>query len=61
MMFGLYFFSFTIGSLASMLGNLDTKEHALYHKLTLIDEFALEVNLNKELKQKLKHAIKYST
>jgi hypothetical protein len=47
MMFGLYFFSFTIGSLASMLGNIDTKENVLYNKLALIDEFALEVNLSK--------------
>lgn len=59
--FGLCFFSFTIGSLSSMLSNIDTKENALMNKLAIIDEFAKEASLKRDLKFRLRHAIKYST
>ncbi|CAG9311584.1 unnamed protein product [Blepharisma stoltei] len=58
---GLYFVSFTVGSLASMLDGLNTKENVLNNKLAVIDEFAIETKLNKKLKYKLRHALKYST
>lgn len=61
MLFGLCFFSFTIGSLSSMLAGLDTKEIVLNNKLTIIDEFAKEAKLKKDLKLRLRHALKYST
>jgi len=61
MFFGLYFFSFTIGSLSSMLANMDTKENALINKLAVIDEFSKEANLDKKLKHRLRLALRYST
>ncbi|CAG9315921.1 unnamed protein product [Blepharisma stoltei] len=61
MMFGLCFFSFTIGSLSSMLSSLDTREIVLNNKLTIIDEFAKETKLKKVLRLRLRHALKYST
>lgn len=61
MIFGLCFFSFTIGSLSSMLSSIDTKETVLTNKLAIIDEFAKESNLSRDLKLKLRHALKYST
>ena len=61
MSFGLCFFSFTIGSLSSMLSSIDTKETVLTNKLAFIDEFAKEAHLEKELKMRLRHALKYST
>ena len=60
MICGLYFFSFTIGSLSSMMSSIDTKENVLLGKLAVIDEFSVEANLNKELRNKLKHALRYS-
>lgn len=60
MICGLYFFSFTIGSLSSMMSSIDTKENVLLSKLAVIDEFSVEANLNKELRNKLKHALRYS-
>lgn len=44
-----------------MLSSIDTKETVLTHKLALIDEYAKEVNLSKDLKMRLRHALKYST
>ena len=60
MICGLYFFSFTIGSLSSMMSSIDTKENVLLGKLAVIDEFSVEANLNKDLRNKLKHALRYS-
>lgn len=60
MICGLYFFSFTIGSLSSMMSSIDTKENVLLSKLAVIDEFSAEANLQKELRNKLKHALRYS-
>ena len=59
MMFGVCFFSFTIGSLTSMITNIDTKETVLTNKLAIIDEFARESKLDKKLRARLRHAIKY--
>ncbi|OMJ82236.1 hypothetical protein SteCoe_17142 [Stentor coeruleus] len=60
MICSLYFFSFTIGSLSSMMSSIDTKENVLLSKFAVIDEFSVEANLNKELRNKLKHALRYS-
>lgn len=60
MICGLYFFSFTIGSLSSMMSSIDTKENVLLSKLAVIDEFSIEANLSKDLRNKLKHALRYS-
>jgi CRP-like cAMP-binding protein len=61
MMFGVCFFSFTIGSLTSMITNIDTKETVLTNKLAIIDEFSRESKLDKPLRARLRHAIKYLT
>lgn len=60
MLFSVYYFSFVIGSLTSMLENVNTKSNMLMTKLAIIDEFAKEANLNKELLYKLRTALKYS-
>lgn len=44
-----------------MLSSIDTKENVLVEKLAAIDEFAKEANLEKNLKLKLRHALRYST
>ncbi|CAG9311827.1 unnamed protein product [Blepharisma stoltei] len=61
MMFALFFISFTVGSLSSMLAGLDTKEKLLISKLEIIDEFAKDVHLSLDLRQKLRKALKYSS
>ena len=61
MLFGLYFFSFTIGSLASMLSSIDKKESNLLTKLSIIDQFAKEADLSKILRVRLHRAIRYSS
>ena len=61
MAFGLYFFSFTIGSLNSMLLSMDLKENILENKLAVIDEFVSDANLTKELRRKLKKSLEYAS
>ena len=61
MLFGVYFLSFVIGSLSSMLNSIDTKENILVNKLAIIDEFSKEANLSKTLTSRLRHALRYST
>lgn len=61
MIFGVCFFSFTIGSLASIFNRMDSKEAVLNNKMALIDEFSKEARLSKDLKFRLRHALEYST
>jgi CRP-like cAMP-binding protein len=42
------------------MSSIDTKENVLLSKLAVIDEFSVEANLNKDLRNKLKHALRYS-
>ena len=61
MIFSLYFFSFTVSALSTVLNSVDTKESLLSHKLAAIEEFALESQLAKDLHDRLRLALKYST
>ena len=61
MVFSVYFLSFVIGSLSSMLASMDTKENALVSKLAIIDEFSKEAKLSKSLRSRLRYALRYST
>ncbi|OMJ65278.1 hypothetical protein SteCoe_38634 [Stentor coeruleus] len=60
MCFGLYFSSFNISSLTSMLSSLDLKENAVENKLIIIDELCHDINLDKTLRSKLRTSIKYA-
>ena len=44
-----------------MISNIDTKESILQFKTTLIEDFCKENKLSKELRTRLKDALKYST
>jgi hyperpolarization activated cyclic nucleotide-gated potassium channel 1 len=57
MIFGVCFFSFTIGSLASIFNRIDSKEAILNNKMAIIDEFAKEAHLEQDLKLRLRHAL----
>jgi hypothetical protein len=57
MMFGVCFFSFTIGSLSTIMARLDSKEVVLSNKLAIIEEFAREAKLQKDLKMRLRYAL----
>ena len=61
MIFGVYFFSFTIGSLSSILSNIDTKETILTTKLAIIDEFVRDAHLDRSMRNRLRTAIKYNS
>lgn len=61
MVVGVYFFSFTIGSLASILSNIDTKDSLLMTKLAIIDEFVLDAHLSRSMRNRLRTCVKYSS
>ena len=57
MLFGVCFFSFTIGSLSSIMARIDSKEVILTNKLAIIEEFSREAKLEKDLKMRLRYAL----
>lgn len=60
MVFGLCFFSYTLGVLSSMLLSQNSKEIALNKKLLVIDEFIRDEHLSQDFSNKLKNALRYS-
>lgn len=61
MVFGVGFYSFTIGSLSSFLSTIDTRESILNEKLAATNEFAKETGISQICKRKISAVIKYST
>jgi hypothetical protein len=57
MIFGVGFYSFTIGNLASMISAIDRKTAHLQEKLQSIDQFVRRANLPSEIEQKIKRFI----
>ncbi|OMJ95209.1 hypothetical protein SteCoe_1414 [Stentor coeruleus] len=57
----MFFMTFNISSMSSMTSSIDTKESILQYKISVIDDFCKESKLSKELRIKLKEALKYST
>mmetsp|Transcript_15456 Transcript_15456/g.27997 ORF Transcript_15456/g.27997 Transcript_15456/m.27997 type:complete len:411 (-) Transcript_15456:1191-2423(-) len=61
MIFGVGFYSFTIGSLSSFLSTIDTRDSILSEKLAATNEFAKETGISERCKRKISAVIKYST
>lgn len=57
----MFFMTFNISSMSNMISNIDTKESILQFKTSLIEDFCKENKLSKELRIRLKDALKYST
>lgn len=61
MMIGVFFYSFTIGTLTSVLGKIDTRSSQLRAKIEVIDLFCNESKINLDLKKKIKEALEYNS
>jgi hypothetical protein len=61
MLFGVGFYTYTIGSLSSLISSIDVRESALTQKLHMINTFAQETGISKELQRSLRNAIKYNS
>lgn len=61
MSFVLFFFTFSISTLSTLISGIDTKESVTEEKLALIEEFCNESGVSTELKKKLKDNVIYST
>jgi CRP-like cAMP-binding protein len=61
MLFGVGFYSFTIGTLSSVLVNMDTRENILKFKLSILNEFAKETKLSSNLKERVKKILIYNS
>lgn len=59
MILGVGFYSFTVGSLSSLLSSIDSRDAALTTKLYAIGEFSEETGLDKKLCYELRKAVKY--
>ena len=60
MIFALYFFSFSISSLSSMLSQIDIKKNLVRHKMAFIDDYSKEVKISKRLKKELQKMLIHS-
>jgi hypothetical protein len=61
MLFGVGFYSFTIGTLSSVLVNMDTRENILKGKLAILNQFSKETKLSSNLKDKIKKILIYNS
>lgn len=61
MSIGIFFISFSIGRLASVINTTESKDNLLLHKLAAIEEFCSEAKISKSLQTKLRRALKFST
>lgn len=58
---GIFFISFSIGRLASIINTTESKDNLLLYKLAAIDEFCSEAKISKELQNRLRKALRFST
>lgn len=61
MLFGVCFFSFAVSYLTNLINSLNIKDSILNEKLAAIEEFADEAKLDKDLRFRLRHAVRFST
>ncbi|CAG9314440.1 unnamed protein product [Blepharisma stoltei] len=61
MICGVYFLSFSIGSLSSMYSNIDIMKNLIDHKIQVSDDFARETNVSKDIKHKMIKTIRIRT
>ena len=61
MLFGVGFYSFTIGLVSSVLAFIDTKESTLQKKIAIMNEFCNEMKINKNMKDKMRKTLEYNS
>jgi hypothetical protein len=61
MFVGSFFYTFAIGNLSTVLSSLDTRESTKANKLATLNEFCKEAKLDKQLREKLRKSIEYSS
>jgi hypothetical protein len=61
MVLGVFCYSYTIGSLASFLSEIDTRDSILATKLAAVHEFAKETGITDKVKSDIRQALKFNT
>ena len=61
MLVGVGFYSFTIGSMTTMMSSIETRNGILNNKLAAINEFCSETFIDTDLKRNITNAIKYKS
>lgn len=61
MLFGVFFYSFTIGTLSSVLVDMDSKDNKLKYKLSILNDFTKDIQIDSELKEKIKKILIYNS
>jgi hypothetical protein len=60
MIFGVGFYSFTIGNLSSVLATIDNKSAILKQKLSTLVDYSRKIAMPKELESRIRHFIENS-
>lgn len=58
---GVLYISFVVSNLTSMMTQIDHMQVVLSGKMDFIDQFSKTTSLDKDLRMRLKHALRYST
>jgi hypothetical protein len=58
-LFGVAFYSFTIGTLSTILVNMNTKTNLLSRNLSIINDYCKDTNLSEELMKEMKRVITF--
>ena len=61
MVAGVGFYSYTIGTLSSVLLTIDTKDSILAEKLTALQELTRQTGISQAVKEKIRDALKYNS
>ena len=60
MLFGVAFYSFIIGVISAFFTNKETRHSLLHKKITALEEFCKEMNINDAIFEEIKDSTKYS-
>ena len=60
MLFGVGFYSFTIGQLTSLMSNIDSRSKALQEKMLYVNQLTNEAQLPSETSRKLRKCLEYN-
>ena len=61
MLFGVGFYSFSIGLLSSILAEIDLRQNSLSKKIAIMNEFCQEMNISKKIKDKMRKTLEYNS
>ncbi len=61
MLFGVGFYSFTIGTLTSIIVQMDSRDNILKYKLRILNDYSIETNMDPIIQDRIKKIFAYNS